>query len=47
MLGSIAAFILVSARRDRVAALLFAPYLLWVSFATALNGAIWRLNGAG
>ena len=44
MLAAIAGFILAAARVDRVAALLFAPYLLWVSFATALNGAIWRLN---
>ncbi|MCA0304225.1 MAG: tryptophan-rich sensory protein [Proteobacteria bacterium] len=44
MLASIAAFIAVSARRDRVSALLFAPYLAWVGFATLLNGAIWRLN---
>ena len=29
---------------DRVAALLWAPYLAWVSFATALNAAIWWLN---
>jgi benzodiazapine receptor len=29
---------------DRVAAFLLAPYLAWVAYATALNGAIWRLN---
>ena len=29
---------------DRVAALLMAPYLAWVTFATVLNIAIWRLN---
>ena len=30
--------------KDRVASLLLIPYLAWVSFATALNIAIWRLN---
>ncbi|WP_134500519.1 TspO/MBR family protein [Microvirga pakistanensis] len=30
---------------DRLAALLLVPYLAWVLFATALNGAIWQLNG--
>jgi len=30
---------------DRAAALLLLPYLAWVFYATALNGAIWRLNG--
>jgi translocator protein len=33
-------------RRDRIAGLLFLPYLAWVSFAFALNFAIWQLNGA-
>lgn len=29
---------------DRVAGLLFVPYLVWVSYAGALNLAIWRRN---
>ena len=31
-------------RLDRLAGVLWAPYLAWVSFATALNAAIWYLN---
>ncbi|MFI6538619.1 TspO/MBR family protein [Nonomuraea sp. NPDC050547] len=31
-------------RIRRVAALLLVPYLLWVSYAAALNLAIWQLN---
>jgi tryptophan-rich sensory protein len=31
-------------RIDRLAALLLAPYLLWVSYAAALNLALWRMN---
>ncbi|HTL46995.1 MAG TPA: TspO/MBR family protein [Verrucomicrobiae bacterium] len=39
-------FLLISAVRhqDKVSALLFLPYLAWVSFAGYLNGAIWYLN---
>lgn len=44
MLAAIGAFIVVSMRHDRLSALLFAPYFVWVAFATTLNGAIWRLN---
>lgn len=40
ILATIAAF----ARVSRAAALLLVPYLLWVSFAAALNFSIWRLN---
>lgn len=29
---------------DRLAVLLWLPYLAWVSFAVALNAAIWQLN---
>jgi tryptophan-rich sensory protein len=31
-------------RVDRIAGALWAPYLAWVTFASALNTAIWRLN---
>jgi translocator protein len=36
---------LVFGRQDRKAGWLLAPYLAWVSFAAALNLAIWQLNG--
>lgn len=32
-------------RVDRLAGALFVPYLLWVTFAAALNFAVWRMNG--
>ena len=44
LLGAIAATIALSWRTDRAAAALLMPYMAWVSFAAALNAAIWRLN---
>ena len=44
LLAAIIATALAFARESRPAALLLVPYALWVSFATALNLAIWRLN---
>ena len=41
---SIAAFIWLTWRPNRLASLLFVPYLAWVSYAAALNFAIWQLN---
>jgi tryptophan-rich sensory protein len=40
----IAAFIVLAWDGNRLAGLLFLPYLLWVSYAGALNLAIWRRN---
>jgi len=41
---SIAATLVLFARHDRIAAVLMAPYLMWVTFAGALNFSIWMLN---
>lgn len=42
--ASIVAMIAAFAPIDSLAAWLLAPYLCWVTFAGALNFAIWRLN---
>jgi translocator protein len=44
LLALIAATLVAFARIRKAAALLLAPYLLWVSFATALNWSVWQLN---
>lgn len=44
LLVAIVGFIVLSRRIDRLAAWLFAPYALWVGFATLLNFSIWWLN---
>ncbi|WP_031339074.1 TspO/MBR family protein [Xanthomonas maliensis] len=41
---ALAATIAGFARRQRVAAWLLVPYLGWVSFAVALNYAVWQFN---
>lgn len=41
---AILAMLITFWRRSRVAGGLLAPYLAWVSFATVLNVAIWRMN---
>lgn len=41
---AIGSFIVAAWPVSRWAAWLFVPYWLWVSFATALNFAIWKLN---
>ena len=42
---TVAAFIWFSWRASKGAAILFVPYLAWVSIAFALNAHIWMLNG--
>ena len=41
---AIAATLVAFWRIHRMAALLLAPYLVWVTYAAALNHALWRLN---
>jgi tryptophan-rich sensory protein len=41
---SIVATLIAFWRVSRLAGALLLPYLLWVSFATALNYAVWQLN---
>lgn len=41
---AIALTLVLFRRHDRVAGWLIVPYLLWVTYAAALNAAIWRMN---
>lgn len=41
---TVLAFIALNWRTDRIASLLFVPYLAWITYATALNIAIYVLN---
>lgn len=41
---SIAAFIVLASATVPLAALLFVPYLIWVTIASALNLSVWRRN---
>ena len=41
---TIVLFMIAAYPLSRAASSLFLPYGLWVSFATALNGALWHLN---
>ena len=43
--ASVVWLIVVTARCDRLAAWLLAPYIIWVTFAATLNGAVVWLNG--
>ncbi len=45
LLASIAALIVYCGRYSKNAAMLFVPYLVWVSFASVLNWAVVDLNG--
>ena len=42
----VAAYIVAALPVSRAAALLFAPYLLWVTIAGTLNATVWRMNRA-
>ena len=44
---TIVAFIVVARKVSTTAALLFVPYLLWVTYAGSLNAAIWQMNPGG
>ena len=41
---AVAACMVTHFRIDTIAGLLFAPYLLWVTIAAALNTSVWRRN---
>ncbi|MGF7162945.1 tryptophan-rich sensory protein [Rhodoligotrophos appendicifer] len=43
---SVLCFVIAAASVSTVAALLFVPYLIWVTIAGALNWTVWRMNVA-
>lgn len=45
LVAAVAAALVLILRLDRVAGLALVPYLAWLCYAAALNGAILRLNG--
>lgn len=45
LLWMIVTLLMAFRRIDRLAGGLMLPYLLWVGFATVLNGALWLMNG--
>jgi tryptophan-rich sensory protein len=44
LLATIVGFIVIQSRDNRLAASLFAPYAVWVAFASTLNYSLLRLN---
>jgi tryptophan-rich sensory protein len=44
LLTSVVSTMVAFGVRDQIAGLLFVPYVLWVSFATALTVSVWRRN---
>jgi benzodiazapine receptor len=46
LLAMILLFIAKTWRQDRLAAVLFLPYAVWLGFASSLNGSFLYLNGA-
>lgn len=44
LISSVVLMLAVFARVRRLAGLLLIPYLLWLTFATVLNGTLWWLN---
>jgi tryptophan-rich sensory protein len=45
LLGAlVAATMIAFSRHSKSAALMLLPYLLWVSFATALTASVWQRN---
>lgn len=44
LLVTIVMFIRATWHSDRIASLLFVPYLLWIAYASSLNAGVWWMN---